>query len=151
MRQIRICSEYKQENFLWKPWRLSHIHACAFFSMGIVMHNIALKVSDRTPFFYGWVVLFCACCAGFVRQGPAVATLSIFVTPMTDEFEWSRTAISGAVSIGGVLAAIISPFLGPFIDKHGARGVLCSAILITALCTVLLLSLIHIWRCRRRG
>lgn len=102
------------------------------------MHNIALKVSDRTPFFYGWVVLFCACCAGFVRQGPAVATLSIFVTPMTDEFEWSRTAISGAVSIGGVLAAIISPFLGPFIDKHGARGVLCSAILITALCTVLL-------------
>ena len=102
------------------------------------MHNIPLKVSDRVPFFYGWVVLFCACCAGFVRQGPAVATLSIFVTPMTNEFEWSRTAISGAVSVGGILAAIISPFLGPFVDKHGARGILCAAILITALCTVLL-------------
>ena len=46
----------------------------------------------RLPFFYGWVILGCACCAGFSRQGGAVATLSIFVEPMTREFGWSRTA-----------------------------------------------------------
>ena len=67
----------------------------------------------RLPFFYGWVVLGCICLAGFARQGPAVAVLSIFVVPMTEAFGWSRTEMSGAVSLGGVLAAIISPVHRP--------------------------------------
>jgi MFS transporter, OFA family, oxalate/formate antiporter len=44
------------------------------------------RLIARLPFFYGWVILACACCAGFARQGPAVATLSIFVEPMTSDF-----------------------------------------------------------------
>lgn len=83
----------------------------------------------RLPFFYGWVILGCVCLAGFARQGPAVAVLSVFVTPMTAEFGWSRTAISGAVSLGGLLAAIVSPILGPVLDRRGARLVLCLAVL----------------------
>ncbi len=92
----------------------------------------------RLPLFYGWVVLLCACCAGFARQGGAVATLSIFVAPMTQEFGWSRAALSGAVSIGGVLAALTSPRLGPVLDRQGARLVLCLAVLGTAAATMLL-------------
>ena len=82
----------------------------------------------RLPFFYGWVVLGCVCLAGFARQGPAVAVLSIFVVPMTDAFGWSRTEMSGAVSLGGLLAAVVSPMLGPFVDRRGARLVLCLAV-----------------------
>jgi MFS family permease len=82
----------------------------------------------RLPFFYGWVVLGCICLAGFARQGPAVAVLSIFVVPMTDAFGWSRTEMAGAVSLGGVLAAFISPMVGPFVDRRGARLVLCLAV-----------------------
>jgi OFA family oxalate/formate antiporter-like MFS transporter len=92
----------------------------------------------RLPFHYGWVILGCVCCAGVARQGGAVATLSVFVSPMTQEFGWSRTAISGAVSLGGVLAAILSPYLGRYLDKAGARLVLCLAILGTAAATALL-------------
>ena len=87
----------------------------------------------RLPFFYGWVVLACACCAGLSRQGGAVATLSVFVAPMTAEFGWSRTALAGAVSLGGVLAAIASPRLGRLLDREGARIVLCAAVLTTGL------------------
>src|SRR5210317_1358069 len=94
---------------------------------------LARALSARTPFYYGWVVLFAACCAGFARQGPAVATLSIFVEPMTTEFGWSRTAISGAVSLAGILAAVLSPMLGPLLDKHGARMMLTFAVLVTGL------------------
>lgn len=82
----------------------------------------------RLPFFYGWVVLGCICLAGFARQGAAVAVLSIFVLPMTVALDWSRTEMSGAVSLGGLLAAIISPVIGPFIDRRGARLVLCLAV-----------------------
>ena len=92
----------------------------------------------RLPFFYGWVILACACCAGFARQGPAVATLSIFVYPMTSDFGWSRTEISGAVSLGGVMAAVISPVIGPVLDRQGARIMLCAAVLVTGVCCMLL-------------
>lgn len=92
----------------------------------------------RLPFFYGWVVLGCVCLAGFARQGPAVAVLSIFVVPMTSEFGWSRTAIAGAVSLGGVLAAFVSPIIGPVLDRRGARLVLCLAVLSTGLATMAL-------------
>ncbi|HEX2892071.1 MFS transporter [Vineibacter terrae] len=92
----------------------------------------------RLPFYYGWVVLACVCLAGFARQGPAVAVLSVFVTPMTQDFGWSRTAISGAVSLGGVLAAVISPVIGPVLDRQGARLVLCLAVLGVGLATMAL-------------
>ena len=95
-------------------------------------------LSGRLPFFYGWVVLACLCCAGFARQGPAVATLSIFVQPLTREFGWSRTALSGAVSLGGVLAAVSSPLIGPLLDRHGPRLTLCIAVLVTGIAMMLL-------------
>jgi MFS transporter, OFA family, oxalate/formate antiporter len=99
---------------------------------------VATWLKGRLPFFYGWVILACLCCCGFARQGPAVATLSIFVEPMTSEFGWSRTALSGAVSLGGILAALTSPLIGPLLDRRGARMMLCAAVLLTGLATMLL-------------
>ena len=99
-------------------------------------------LAPRLPFFYGWVVLGCLCLSGFARQGPAVATLSVFIVPMTAEFGWSRAAIAGAVSLGGVLAAFAAPLLGPVMDRRGARLILCLAVLGTGLST-LALSLTH--------
>jgi MFS family permease len=94
----------------------------------------------RLPFFYGWVILACVCCAGYARNGPAVATLSVFVEPMLREFGWSRTELSGAVSLGGVLAALLSPMIGPVLDRQGARLMLCTAVLTTS-ASIMLLSL----------
>ncbi len=95
-------------------------------------------LAPRLPFFYGWVVLACLCLSGFARQGPAVATMSVFVVPMTSEFGWSRAAVAGAVSLGGVLAALIAPPLGPLMDRRGARLVLCLAVLGAGLSTMAL-------------
>ena len=103
---------------------------------------LARVLVPRLPFFYGWVVLGCVCLAGFARQGPAVAVLSIFLVPMTTEFGWSRMAIAGAVSGGGLLAAFLSPWIGPVLDRRGARLILCCAVLGTGLSTMAL-SLVH--------
>ncbi|MAH84507.1 MAG: hypothetical protein CBB68_09280 [Rhodospirillaceae bacterium TMED8] len=82
------------------------------------------KLVHRTPFFYGWVIMACAMSANFARQGSAVATLSLFAIPMSTEFDWSRTAFSGAVSLGGVLGALISPKVGILVDRSGPGQVL---------------------------
>lgn len=67
-----------------------------------------------------------------------MATLSIFVEPLTREFGWSRAALSGAVSLAGVLAALLSPLIGPLLDRHGSRLILCGAVLVNATVLVLL-------------
>src|SRR5258707_2089120 len=95
-------------------------------------------VAARLPVFYGWVVLACLCCAGFARQGPAVATLSIFVEPLTRGFGWSRTALSGAVSLGVVLAVLVASLIGLVLDRQGWRLVLCAAVLVNGVALMLL-------------
>ena len=93
-------------------------------------------LAPRLPFYYGWVVLASLSLAGFARQGPAVAVLSVFVVPMTEAFGWSRASIAGAVSLGGLLAAFVSPMLGPMLDRRGPRLILCLAILSMGLATM---------------
>lgn len=112
-------------------------------------------LAGRLPFYYGWIVLAAVCAASFSRQGPAVATLSIFIDPMTTEFGWSRTEISGAVSLGGILGAVAAPLIGPFLDKNGARTILCFAVLTTGvpllfISTVNALPLFYVFYCIAR-
>ena len=95
-------------------------------------------LSRTVPVFYGWIVLACLCCAGFARQGPAVATLSIFIEPLTREFGWSRTALSGAASLGGLLAAVVAPLIGPVLDRRGSRLVLCAVVPVNGVLLMLL-------------
>ena len=104
----------------------------------MIVSAVPRLLTGRLPFFYGWVILGCLCCAGFSRQGPAVATLSIFVEPLTREFGWSRAALSGAVSLGEVLAALLSPLIGPLVDRYGSRIALSVAILVNASAMMLL-------------
>lgn len=105
----------------------------------MIRASLAASLVRQLPFYYGWVVLAVVCCVAVARVGPAVATMSIFVGPMTTEFGWSRTALSGAVSLGGILAAVTSPMIGSFLDRKGPRTILLAAVLTTGF-TILLLS-----------
>jgi sugar phosphate permease len=105
-------------------------------------HSLAGALAKRFPYYYGWIVLACVCSAAFSRAGPAVATLSIFVEPMTSEFGWSRAQLSGAVSLGGILAAVLAPALGSLLDRLGPRLILGAAVLTTG-ATLLMLSRIE--------
>jgi sugar phosphate permease len=57
---------------------------------------------------------------------------------MTTEFGWSRTELSGAVSLGGILAAVLSPMIGSFLDRRGPRLILGAAVLTTGAALALL-------------
>ena len=93
---------------------------------------------QRLPFFYGWAAVGCAMCSNAVRQAASVTTLSIFIVPMAGEFGWSRTGISGAVSVGALLGALSAPFIGPLFDRHGSRALLIvSALAVSACCVAL--------------
>ncbi|MBO55118.1 MAG: MFS transporter [Dehalococcoidia bacterium] len=101
------------------------------------MNSWRIKLSDRLPFYYGWVIFSCAVTVAFSsRPIMAVATLSVFVVPMTQDFGWSRGLFSGAISLGGICAIFISPFAGRLIDKYGSGIVLGFASTIIGICSI---------------
>ena len=100
--------------------------------------RFALNLSHKVQFFYGWVIVGCLMCANFARQGSAVATLSVFAVPMANEFDWSMTEISGAVSLGGVLGAVVSPKVGVLVDRRGAGQALAIGILLIGISMIAL-------------
>ena len=91
---------------------------------------LASKLKEGLPFFYGWVVVAASGTAVFARMAPNITTLTIFIIPLSEEFGWSRTLISGSVSAGALAALALSPAVGWCIDRFGARPVLVISVLI---------------------
>lgn len=75
----------------------------------------------------------------------SVAVLSVFVLPMTEAFGWSRSLFSGAVSLGGICAVFISPFVGRLVDKYGAGVMIGFSSAVAGLCAVGLSWIQHAW------
>jgi len=73
--------------------------------------------------FYGWVIVAVA----FVTMAIGVnarTAFSLLFPPIVDEFGWDRGATAAAFSFGFILAAVLSPLLGKWMDRFGPRPVL---------------------------
>ena len=98
--------------------------------------GLAARIATRTPFYYGWIVLFSAGSSQFVRNAASSLTLSVFIYPLSQELGWSRTLIAGSASAGGLLASGASPGVGWLVDRFGARAVLGASVFILGLSTI---------------
>ena len=72
----------------------------------------------------------------FVRNAVGSLTLAVFVYPISLELGWSRTLISGAASLGGILSIAGSPPVGWAVDKFGSRIILTIGIIILGISTL---------------
>jgi OFA family oxalate/formate antiporter-like MFS transporter len=98
--------------------------------------DLAHRISRRTPFYYGWVVLFSAGSSQFVRNAAASLTLAVFIYPISEDLGWSRTLIAGAASVGGLAASGAAPVVGWIVDKYGTRIVLSISVLVLGFATM---------------
>ena len=90
------------------------------------------RLARSLPFYYGWVIAADTVTVSLTaRTVMAVATLSVFVVPMTEELGWSRGLFSGAVSLGGLCAVAISPLVGRSIDRYGTGLLIAGSSLLT--------------------
>src|SRR5262245_30325658 len=77
----------------------------------------------RAPVFYGWVIVAVAYYAMALRENARTALWLLF-PPIVDEFGWDRGATAAAFSFGFILAAVLSPLLGRWMDRYGPRVVI---------------------------
>jgi MFS family permease len=92
-------------------------------------------MSEQKIFLRGWLTVV-VCLLG-ISTGPAafgLASLFQLGGPMGEEFGWSRTAISAAVSVMMLCTAVSLPFMGRLVDRFGVKRVLVPSIIIFGLC-----------------
>ncbi|MBK0392630.1 MFS transporter [Ramlibacter algicola] len=89
------------------------------------------RFTQRLPFFYGWVVVGVV----FVTMALCVnarTAFSLLFPPILQEFGWERGETAGAFSFGFIVSAVLSPWLGRLMDRHGPRVVMEIGIAATA-------------------
>ncbi|MDA1062544.1 MAG: MFS transporter, partial [Chloroflexi bacterium] len=71
--------------------------------------------------FYGWWIVGGAVVGYFVAVGAGFASAAVFLTPVTEDLGWSRGEFTLATSGANALSGLAGVFIGPLVDRHGAR------------------------------
>ena len=100
----------------------------------------------RCKLFYGWWVLYAAILASVFVSGIGNWTLTILITPMSEDLGWSHAQILGSLTVAGLSGAVISPLVGRIVDRHGARIVIPSGLLFLGLAAVLTSRIQALWQ-----
>ncbi len=93
-----------------------------------VIMNRSTNIEAATPVmkrvFYGWWVVLACSLISFYVAGAIFFGFTAFFEPIAEEFAWSYTQISFAVSLRGLEMGIFAPFVGFMVDRFGPRKVL---------------------------
>jgi MFS family permease len=96
-------------------------------------------MTERTGrVFYGWYIVAFCWIVNFVVFGIGVNTFTVYVKPIQAELEWSRGAISLAISLAAIAMGLAAPFIGRLIDRTGARLPMAAGAAVVGVCTILL-------------
>jgi MFS family permease len=74
--------------------------------------------------FYGWWITLACSLIGLYVGGVIFFGFTAFIQPIAEEFGWSYTQISFAVSLRGLEMGIFAPFVGFLVDRFGPRKII---------------------------
>lgn len=94
------------------------------------------RVSKQRQDAGGAWLMVIVCLIG-ISTGPAafcLASIGLFAGPMAEEFGWSRTQISSAITVMMLCTALSMPLAGKLVDRLGVKQVLVPSVLVLGLC-----------------
>lgn len=75
-----------------------------------------------TRFFYGWWLVLVAFLVQVISSGAITYSFSVIATPIAAEFEVPYSQLVLATSIMFLTTGVVSPFIGPLLDKKSLRA-----------------------------
>ena len=103
-------------------------------------------MAKKLPFFYGWIIVAAAFLGTFIGGGLQSFTFSIFLEPMSKDLGWSRTVLTGALTVRIITAASLAPLFGVTVDRHGPRLLIALAAIIGSIAALLISRVTEIWQ-----
>ena len=96
--------------------------------------------------FYGWYLVVGLGLTTIVSYGITQYLFGVLIVPIHAELGWSRAQISGAYSVGLVLAGFLAFPIGRLIDRHGARWLMVAGSILGAVALLLLSRATELWQ-----
>ncbi len=107
------------------------------------MQNTQTQRDTSSPrFFYGWYIVIATWVMLFLVNAVGVG---IFFKPILDEFGWDRSTLSSIHTFALLLFALVTPFLGRFIDRYGPRVMLFVSLATQTLSSAVNGLASHVW------
>jgi len=97
------------------------------------------SAAHRSTVYYGWAIVGTA--AVGMSTGPgqfAFGALGLFMIPLGEEFGWSRTQVSLALTFFSVALACSIPVIGKLVDQYGSRKILLPSCTVFAILLALI-------------
>ncbi len=95
--------------------------------------------------YYGWYLLIVAVIGMAIASGVSFWVLGYYVTPLEEEFGWSRTLLQTGISVSFLISGLGSPLAGKVVDRWGPRRSIIWGTVFTCGSYVLLATTSSIW------
>ncbi len=110
------------------------------------MRNITSILSGRRKVFYGWWLLAGSVVAMALGSGVSFWSFGLYISPLEDEFGWSRAQVSLGFSVSLLIGGLTGPFIGRWIDVRGPRLAIIVGATLTAATYILLATTSELWQ-----
>lgn len=96
--------------------------------------------------YYGYWLVAAAFVAQFISVGAQNYVIGAFLSPMTEELDWSRTEFTLGRTIGQFVMAFTGVFIGGMVDRRGGKLLMRVGIVIMTVAMLLLGSINELWQ-----
>lgn len=100
------------------------------------------KINDpivsRTPFFYGWLMVFIALTATILSSPAQTYGISVFNPFLRQDLNLSHSQISGAYMLGTSIASIPIFLVGLMMDRYGLRRTMTVVVILFGIACVIM-------------
>ena len=109
------------------------------------------NITRKKPrIFYGWWIVIAAVLLNILQGGILFYGFTLVLDPVTEEMGWTKTQLTIAYPIMGVVIGIFSPFLGGLFDRIGPRPLIGGGMVIVAVSMIMLhyvqsLPMFYLW------
>ncbi|MDE2685893.1 MAG: MFS transporter [Chloroflexota bacterium] len=96
------------------------------------------------PIYAGWWVISAPFLAAMLTVGSGQYAFGLLITPLEQEFGWTRTQINLSLSFTAV-GSFIAPYLGYIMDRHGAKNILVASMALIVISYLLRPLMTELW------
>lgn len=109
-------------------------------------YGVIEKMQNSRPggIFHGWFIVSTGAFVTMLAMG-AIGGFGVFVLPMSEEFNWSRSTISFAVAISSLIGGVAQPVIGRIFDRLGGRNLILVGVTVMGAGTLVLTFTNHIF------
>ena len=108
------------------------------------MGRLPLSISKKP--YYGWVLMAVLGVTTIISYGTTQYLFGVLVVPISTTLHWNRASISGAYSVGLLVAGVLGVPIGHLVDRWGARLLMAGGSAVAGLALIGLSQMHTLWQ-----